>query len=87
MHTVDLLDESLRMARNLGYEVRFEWLGGTAGGACEIHGRRWIFLDLALTPAEHLQLVREALGASALCLEARPNAPQLQNSPSAGQAA
>lgn len=61
MHTVELLEESLRVARQLGYQVRQEWLGGSGGGDCEIKGRRWLFLDLALSPAEQLELVLESL--------------------------
>ncbi len=61
MHTVDLLREALQAASGLGYQVRQEWLGGSGGGGCEIKGRRWMFLDLALSPAEQLDLVVETL--------------------------
>lgn len=61
MHTVELLDEALRLANRIGYQVRQEWLGGNGGGGCEIRGRRWIFLDLALSPADQLELVLETL--------------------------
>jgi hypothetical protein len=60
MHTVEMLEIALKKARSLGYEVRAEWLGG-CGGACEIKGRKWLFLDLALTPAEQLEQVLEGL--------------------------
>lgn len=56
MHTAQLLKEALLLAQRLGYEVRFELLGGS-GGACELKGRKWLFLDLATTPAEQLQTV------------------------------
>lgn len=61
MHTVDLLDEALRIAAQLGYRVRQEWLGGSGGGACEFNGSKWIFLDLALASSEQLEQVVEAL--------------------------
>jgi len=61
MHTVELLDEAIRLAERAGYGVRQEWLGGAAGGGCEFRGRRWIFLDLALGPAEQLDQVLDAL--------------------------
>jgi hypothetical protein len=61
MHTVDLLDEALALAERLGYRVRNEWLGGSGGGGCEICGRRWIFLDLALGPADQLEQVLATL--------------------------
>jgi hypothetical protein len=61
MHTVELLDEALKVANRLGYQVRQEWLGGNGGGGCEIKGRRWLFLDLALTPTDQLDLVVQTL--------------------------
>lgn len=61
MHTVELLDEALRLAAGLGYHVRQEWLGGHGGGGCELKGRRWLFLDLALSPKDQLELVLETL--------------------------
>jgi len=61
MHTVELLEEALSLAEQLGYQTRQEWLGGAAGGACEIKGCRWIFLDLAAGPADQLEQVVEAL--------------------------
>ena len=61
MHTVELLEEALGLAGRLGYKTRNEWLGGSGGGACEIKGIKWIFLDLALGPADQLDNVLEAL--------------------------
>jgi hypothetical protein len=61
MHTVEMLAQALDAARRLGYRVRQEWLGGNGGGACELKGRRILFLDLALGPAEQLQQVLDAL--------------------------
>ncbi|MGD9645765.1 MAG: hypothetical protein AB7U73_08635 [Pirellulales bacterium] len=61
MHTVDLLEQALIAAERLGYELRNEWLGGSGGGCCQFNGRKWLFIDLALTPAEQLAQVLEAL--------------------------
>lgn len=60
MHTVELLEEAIRAAETLGYLVRQDWLGG-AGGDCVIKGRKWLFLDLAQSVPERLQLVLAAL--------------------------
>ena len=57
MHTVELLAEALNLAGRLGYEVRQEWLGGNGGGTCELKGRKILFLDLALGPADQLEMV------------------------------
>jgi hypothetical protein len=61
MHTVDLLENALSVAQQLGYHTRREWLGGAGGGACEFAGRRWVFVDLSLTTVEQLEQVAEAL--------------------------
>ena len=61
MRTVELFEQYARVAEQLGYQVRLEWLGGGAGGACEFGGRKWIFVDLAVSPEEQLEQVAEAL--------------------------
>jgi hypothetical protein len=61
MHTVELLDAAIAFARQLGYRVREEWLEGRGGGGCEIHGQKWIFLDLSLSTEEQWDQVRDAL--------------------------
>jgi hypothetical protein len=63
MHTVELFEHALSVAEQLGYRVRQEWLGGAGGGACEFAGRKWIFVDLALSAVEQLEQVRDALKA------------------------
>lgn len=61
MHTVELLERMVETAEQAGYTVRLEWLGGTGGGACEFAGRKWIFVDLALSVVEQLEQVAAAL--------------------------
>lgn len=61
MHTVELLDEAVQVARRLGYEVRQDWLGGDGGGHCLVRGRKWLLLDLAQSSDEQLEVVAEAL--------------------------
>lgn len=61
MRTVELLQQCCEAARQLGYHVREEWLGGAGGGACEFSGRKWIFVDLALNVDEKLEQVAAAL--------------------------
>jgi hypothetical protein len=61
MHTVDLLEQACEIAEQLGYRTRHEWLGGSGGGACEFAGKKWIFVDLALSVFEQLEQVTEAL--------------------------
>jgi hypothetical protein len=61
MHTVELLEQTLALARRVGYKIRQEWLGGIGGGACEFAGQHWIFVDLSLTAVEQLAQVSDAL--------------------------
>ncbi len=61
MHTVELLERALAAARASGFHVRHEWLGGGGGGDCLIKGQKWLFLDLAQSPAEQLIVVMDAL--------------------------
>ncbi len=77
MHTVELVEQSIALAKRLGFEVRQDWFGGATGGACELKGRRWLFVDLALSPAEQLDQVLEAL-ATLTDLEGASIAPELQ---------
>ncbi|MGD9722453.1 MAG: hypothetical protein AB7O59_13190 [Pirellulales bacterium] len=61
MHTVERLEQAIALAERLGFVVRQEWLGGVSAGGCEVRGRRWLFVDLALSPAEQLEQVLAAL--------------------------
>ncbi|MEX2176898.1 MAG: hypothetical protein WD872_21200 [Pirellulaceae bacterium] len=61
MHTVEMLERLKDVAERAGYTVRLEWLGGAGGGACEFAGRKWIFIDLALSVVEQLDQVAAAL--------------------------
>ena len=74
MHTVELLEQVLSVAERLGYGVRHEWLGGQGCSACEFGGRKWMFVDLAVSASEQLDQVAEALscdpGVHLLTLEA-----------------
>ena len=61
MHTVELLGHALDLAVRLGYTVRQEWLAGSGGGGCELKGRKLLFLDLDLGPADQLEQTLGAL--------------------------
>jgi hypothetical protein len=63
MHVAAQLEAALEQARQRGFRLRSEWLGGAGGGACELRGERWLFLDLALEPSEQLEQVLAALSA------------------------
>ena len=57
MHTVELLDQAIDLAKRLGYAIRQDFFAGCGGGGCEVKGRRFLFLDLDLGPEEQLDQV------------------------------
>lgn len=61
MHTVELVQEATALARRAGYRIRQEYLGGALGGGCEYGGQKWVFLDIALGPADQLEQIADAL--------------------------
>jgi hypothetical protein len=61
MHTVELYELAVGLAESMGYQVRQENLGGAGGGACEVAGRKYIFVDLTLSIYEQLRQVLDAL--------------------------
>ena len=61
MNIVAELEKKLEQIRRLGYEVHFDWFGGTGGGACQMGNRQCLFLDLAMGADEHLAIVDELL--------------------------
>lgn len=62
MHsTVELLEAALQLSQRLGYTIRHEFLGGSGGGGCELRGRKYLFVDLALHVSEQLEQVCQAL--------------------------
>jgi len=61
MSTIQQLDQLVQVAEQLGYRVRYDYFGGTGGGICEFSGKKWLFLDLALTSAEQLDQLQNAL--------------------------
>ena len=65
MHSVELMEHALATAQQLGWRIRYENLGEVGGGPCEIAGKKWIFIDLALTPIEQFQQVLDALKSDA----------------------
>ena len=63
MHTVQLVESALAVAKRLGYKIRQDWLEEVAAGACLIQGQKWIFLDLADGPADQLAVLSDVLRA------------------------
>jgi hypothetical protein len=69
MHTVVLLAHALNLAERLGYVIRQDWLEGNGGGGCELRGRKFLFLDLATSPADQFETVIGVLRSESRALE------------------
>ena len=61
MHTVEMLDQAIALAKRLDYAIRQDSFAGCGGGGCELRGRKFLFLDLDLDPEEQLEQVLSAL--------------------------
>ena len=63
MHNVELLEQALEIARQLGFLVREEYVGDIDGGSCVVRGQKMLFLDPQLNIPDRLRIVCEALAA------------------------
>ena len=61
MHNVELLERALHVARQMGFQVREEYVGDIDGGSCVVHGQKMLFLDPQLNIPGRLRIVCEAL--------------------------
>ena len=61
--TLGLYQESLQLARDLGYEVREEPLGELPGGRCTVNGAVRVLVNLEQPVAERLDRLLRALAA------------------------
>jgi len=61
MSTIEKIDRLIGIAEKLGYRVRYDYFGGTGGGACEFSGKKFLFMDLALTSVEQLDRLQKTL--------------------------
>ena len=62
-NAVEALELLLEVSGQLGYDVRYECLGGTTSASCEIAGKKIMFVDLTLNPVEQLDQIATALRA------------------------
>ena len=61
MTIIEQLDEAIRLAERQGVEVLVEFLGETPGGYCRVGQKARVYLDLAASPAEHLDTMMDVL--------------------------
>jgi hypothetical protein len=60
-YTIDLLEEALQLAKDCGYRIRMEPLGGAKGGICRLAGCWIVMLDPRSTPVDHLEILADCL--------------------------
>lgn len=56
------LNTLIKLAQDMGFEIRHEVLDGTGAGICEIKGKRCLFLDLSCSPSDQLDAIGRSLG-------------------------
>ena len=61
MHTVEVLEDALRLAERAGFSVRRQWLDDSIGGGCRIGQQRVLFVNLSLSAEEQLAQTVAAL--------------------------
>jgi hypothetical protein len=66
MSTIEKIDQWMTIAQRLGYQVRYDYFGGTGGGICQYNGKKILFVDLALTSIEQLEQIRKELACDPL---------------------
>ncbi|HBE68050.1 MAG TPA: hypothetical protein DDW52_07855 [Planctomycetaceae bacterium] len=60
-NSVDILEEAVAIAKQLGFEVRTEWLAEMPAGPCRIGAKYVLFVDLSTSASEQLSQVLQAL--------------------------
>ena len=60
-NSIEQLETLIELAKDIGYEVRHEVLGGSGGGTCEFGNRKCLFVDLSLSVLDQLDCVGRAL--------------------------
>jgi hypothetical protein len=63
LNAVEQLEALIELAQRHGYRVRYDYFGGTGGGFCQVNGSKWLFIDLALSPHEQVEFLRQEFAA------------------------
>lgn len=61
VNSVDILEEALAIAKQLGFDVRNEWLSEMPAGPCRIGAKHVLFVDLSTSASEQLSQVLRGL--------------------------
>ncbi len=55
------LDALIRLAEQIGIDVRYETMDGNGGGLCVLRGRRVLFVDTSAEPEQRYERLVRAL--------------------------
>lgn len=61
MSVLEQTEKLIELAQQLGYQIRYDYFGGTGGGFCQVNGKKWLFIDLALNGVEQLEHLEKSL--------------------------
>ncbi len=61
MGKVEAVRGLLELAREMGYEIREEWLAGTGCSVCELRGKPVLFVDAACSAQELYEQLHQIL--------------------------
>ena len=61
MEIEDKLEHLLELTSKLGLEIRFEHLGGTGGGLCQLKGKSIMFIDMDSEPVRRYETLLSAM--------------------------
>ncbi len=56
-----LIDEAIAVVEAQGFDVRYEHLGGSGSGHCQLGERRWMVIDVAQPTDEQLDQLAVAI--------------------------
>lgn len=66
-NVLELFEEAISVARELGFMVREEPLGDLPGGACMANGKKQLLLNASMSPADQLDVLLKTIGSQSLC--------------------
>ena len=61
-NVLELFEEAISVARELGFMVREEPLGDLPGGACMANGKKQLLLNASMSPADQLDVLLKTIG-------------------------
>lgn len=61
MTSGQLFDEAIAIAKHQGFEIRYEHLGGSGTGYCQVGEQRWLVVDVAQPVEEQLEQLATAI--------------------------